>query len=181
MSYEDVCAIAWKGYKAGKGAGKKVRMDWEHGTAGKELMNGRAAREMMEARKEARRAPRVSKQDWHGDKDKGSKRKGKGKGKGKSETRYCYDCGEQGHIGVKCPYKWANSADEEDDQTSSWESEPEGENAEELASLETHDEQGERCSGLGRAESPDGEGELTHDRQFTISLRKTKINRYRGD
>ena len=23
MSYEDVCAIAWKGYKAGKGAGKK--------------------------------------------------------------------------------------------------------------------------------------------------------------
>ena len=24
MSYEVVCAIAWKGYKAGKGAGKKV-------------------------------------------------------------------------------------------------------------------------------------------------------------
>ena len=23
MSYEDVCAIPWKGYKAGKGAGKK--------------------------------------------------------------------------------------------------------------------------------------------------------------
>ena len=23
MSYEDVCAIAWKGHKAGKGAGKK--------------------------------------------------------------------------------------------------------------------------------------------------------------
>ena len=23
MSYEDVCAIAWKGYKAGKGMGKK--------------------------------------------------------------------------------------------------------------------------------------------------------------
>ena len=34
---------------------------------------------------------------------------------------------------------------EEDEQTSSWESEPEGENAEELASLETHDEVGEWC------------------------------------
>ena len=94
MSCEDMCAIAWKGYKAGKG---------------------------------------------------GSKAKGKGKGKGKSETQYCYDCGEQWYIGVNCPYKWANSIDEEDDQTSSWESEPEGENPEELASLETHDEEGEWC------------------------------------
>ena len=41
----------------------------------------------------------------------------KGKGKGKSETRYCYGCGEHGHIGVNCPYKWANSIDEEDDHT----------------------------------------------------------------
>ena len=24
----------------------------------------------------------------------------KGKGKGRSDTRYCYDCGEQGRIGV---------------------------------------------------------------------------------
>ena len=58
-----------------------------------------------------------SKPDWHSDKD---------KGKGKRETQYCYDCGEQGHIGVNCPNKWANSIDEEDDQTSPWESEPEG-------------------------------------------------------
>ena len=84
-----------------------------------------------------------SKSDGHSDKDRGNKGKRKGKGKGKSETRYCYDCGEQGHTGVNCPYKWANSIDEEDDQTSSWESEPEGENAEELASLETPDEEGE--------------------------------------
>ena len=34
-----------------------------------------------------------------------------------------------------------NSFDEEDDRTSSWESEPEGENAEELASKETPDEE----------------------------------------
>ena len=46
---------------------------------------------------------------------------------------------------MNCPYRWANSIDEENDQTSSWESEPEGENAEELASLETHDEEGEWC------------------------------------
>ena len=64
-------------------------------------------------------------------------------GKGKSETRYCYDCGEQGHIGVNCPYKWANNMDEEDDQVSSWEGEPEGEKAEELANLETPDDEGE--------------------------------------
>ena len=69
----------------------------------------------------------------------------KGKGKGKSETRYSFDCGEQAHIGVNCPYKWTNSIDEEDDETSSCESEPEGENVEELASLETPGEEGEWC------------------------------------
>ena len=46
---------------------------------------------------------------------------------------------------MNCAYKWTNSIDEEDDQTLSWESEPEGENAEELASLETPDEEGEWC------------------------------------
>ena len=39
----------------------------------------------------------------------------------------------------------------------------------------------ESGAGLRRAESPDGEGELTHDRQFTTSLRKAKMNRYGGD
>ena len=86
-----------------------------------------------------------SKPDWYSDKDKGSKGKGKGKNKGKSETGYCCDCGEEGHIGVNYPCKWANSIDEEDDQTPSWESEPEGGNAEELASLETPDREGEWC------------------------------------
>ena len=81
----------------------------------------------------------------YSDKDKGSKGKGKGMSKGKNETRYCHDCGEQGHIGVNCPYKWAYSIDEQDDQISSWESELVGENAEELASLETPDEEGEWC------------------------------------
>ena len=68
---------------------------------------------------------------------------GKGKGKGKSETRYCYDCGEQGLIGMNCPYRSTNSTDEEDDQVSSWASEPEGKKTEELASLDTLDDEGE--------------------------------------
>ena len=106
-------------------------MGQDHGIVEKELMNGRMAREMTEARKGGKKG------------SKGSKGKGKGKSKGKSETRYCFDCGEQGHIGVNCPYKWANSIEEEDDQTTSWESEPEGENAKELARLETPDEEGE--------------------------------------
>ena len=110
-------------------------MDQEHGIVEKELMSGRDDG----GKKGGKKGSRDSKSDWHSGKDKGSK------GKGKSETRYCYDCGEQGHIGVNCPYKWANSIDEEDDQTSSWESEPEGEYSEELASLETHDEEGEWC------------------------------------
>ena len=121
MSYEDVCAIAWKGYKAGKGAGKKgtERIGADEWTSGKRDDGGK---------KGGKKGSKGSKPDWHSDKDTGSKGKGKGKGKGKSETRYCYDCGEQGHIGVNCPYKWANSIDEESDQTLSWESEPEGEN-----------------------------------------------------
>ena len=67
--------------------------------------------------------------------------KGKGKGKGKSETRYFHNCGEQGHIGVNCP----NSIEEEENRHSSWESEPEGEQAEELASLDAPDDEGEWC------------------------------------
>ena len=39
----------------------------------------------------------------------------------------------------------------------------------------------ESGAGLRKAESPAGEGELTRDQQFTISQRKTKTNRCRGD
>ena len=131
------------------------------------------------AKKVGKTGSKGSKPGWHGDKDKGgnwSKGKGKGKGKGKSETRYCYDCGEQGYIGVNCPYKWANSIDEEDDQTSSWESEPEGENGEELASLRRLTK---KQSGAGprKAESPGWEGELTHDQHSTTSLKTMKVSK----
>ena len=82
-------------------------MGQDHGIVEKELMNGRVARETTKVRKEARRAPRAASL-MGGDKDKGGNGS-KGKGKGQSETRYCYDCGEQGHIGVNCRYKWANN------------------------------------------------------------------------
>ena len=65
-------------------------------------MNGRVAEQMTEARKEARRAPRAA--NLIGTVTRArealeAEEKGKGKGKGKSETRYCFDCGEQGQIG----------------------------------------------------------------------------------
>ena len=116
-------------------------MDQEHGIVGKELMNSRVAREMMEARKESRRAPRVANPIGTVTRTKGAREKARVRATARVKPDYSCDCGEQGHIGVNCPYKWSNSKDEEDDQTSSWESEPEGENAEELASLETHDEE----------------------------------------
>ena len=90
--------------------------------------------------------------NWDGDRDKGGTgNKGKDKGickgicKGKRETRYCYDCREQVHIGVNCQTKWTNGIDEEDDQGSSWESEPEGEKTEEVLSLEVPDDEGKWC------------------------------------
>ena len=56
MSDDDVCAISWKGTKLAREQVKRDRMDQEHGIVGKELMNGRAAREMMEARSAPRAA-----------------------------------------------------------------------------------------------------------------------------
>ena len=100
-------------------------MGRDHGIVGKGADEWTSGRRDDGANKGGKKGSKGSKPDWHGDKGKGGNgSKGKGIGNGKSETRYCYDCGEQGHIGVNCPYQWANSIDEEDDQTSSWESEP---------------------------------------------------------
>ena len=102
MSYEDVCAIAWKGYTAGKGAGKKGPNGSGTWHRGKEADEWTSGRRDDGGKKGGKTGSKGSKPDWYCDKDKGSK--GKGKGKGKRETRYCYDCG--GHIGVNCPYLW---------------------------------------------------------------------------
>ena len=137
MSYEDVCAIAWKRYKAGKGNGKKGsngpgvwhRSEWTSGKGDDESKRG------------GKKGSKGSKLDTVVRTKEALEAKAKARAKVK--TRYCDDCGEQGHLGMNCLYKWTNSIDEEEDQGSSWESEPEGEKAEELASMEAPDDEGE--------------------------------------
>ena len=63
---------------------------------------------------------------------------------------------------MNCPYKWTNSIDEEDDQGSSWETEPNGErqeNSRVWSHLMTR-ESGVGPEGTG---SPDGEGGLIYE------------------
>ena len=140
MSYDEVCTIAWKGYKARKRTGKKAPNGpgtWHRVEGSDEWTSGRGDDGGKKGDKKGSKGGKP-------DKDKGGTgNRGKGKGKGKSETRYCCDCGEQGHIGVNCLYKWANSKDEEEDQGSLCESKPGRETAEELASLEAPDDEGE--------------------------------------
>ena len=116
-------------------------------------MSGRVA-EMPEERKEVRRAPRTANltgevtrtEETLETKAKAKARaRARARAKPESETRDGYDCGEQGHIGANCPYKWTNSTDEEEDQGSLWENEDGREEAEELASLEAPDGEGEWC------------------------------------
>ena len=89
VSYEDVCAIAWKGYKAGKGTGKKAPNGpglWHRGKGADEWTSGRGD---DGGKKGGKKCSNGSRPDWHGDRDKGgtgNKGKGKGNGEGKSET-----------------------------------------------------------------------------------------------
>ena len=129
-----------RGTRPAKEQPKRGRMDPDRGIVEKELMNGRVAREMTEVRMEARRDPRAANPIGTATTTKEAREKARGKGRARAKPDTATDCGEQGHIGVNCPYKWANSFDEEDDHTSSWESERKGENAEELASLGRPDE-----------------------------------------
>ena len=109
-------------------------------------MKGRVSEEMTEERMWVRRAPRAANLTGTVTKTRETlEAKATAKRKDRRETRKCYDCGEQGHIGVNCPYKWTNSIDEKAYQGSSWEREPEGEKAQELANLETPDDEGEWC------------------------------------
>ena len=173
--HTDVFAIAWKGCKAGKGGknGPSGSGPRHRGKGADEWTSGKRDDGGKKGRK---KAPRAANPIGTATRTKERKGKGKGKSKGKSETRYCYDCGEQGHIGENCPYKWANSIHGEDDQTSSWESELEGENAEELASLETPDEEGEWCW-PEKSRVTSGEGELTRDQHSTTSLKTMKVSK----
>ena len=136
MSHEDEGAIAGESYKAGKGTSKKGPNGLGCGIVEKGADGETSGRKKNGGKK----GSKGSKPEWCGAKDKGGiGNNGKGKSKDRSETGYCCDCGEQRHIGMNCPYK----CNEEDNQGSSWESEPEGQKAEELASLETPDDEGE--------------------------------------
>ena len=69
MSYEDVCAIAWKGYKASKGTGKKRPKGpevWHRGKGGDEWTSGRT----YGGKEGGKKGSKGSKLDWYGDKDK---------------------------------------------------------------------------------------------------------------
>ena len=71
MSYDDVCAIAWKGYKAGKGAGKKGPNGagtWYRGKGAGEWVSGKR---VDGGKKEGKKGSKGSNFDWYGDKDKG--------------------------------------------------------------------------------------------------------------
>ena len=133
------------------------QMDREHGIVEKELMNGRVAREMTEARKEARKGPRAPNPIGTATRIKEARERARAKARVN-------------------PYKWANSIDEEDDQTLSWESEPEGENAEELASLETPDEEGEWCWPK-KSRVTRWRRKIDHDQHSTTSLKTMKVSK----
>ena len=87
MSHEEVCTIAWKVYKAGKGAGRKGPVGsgtWHRGKGGDE----RPSRKRDDGgKKGGKNGSKGGKPEWYGDKDKeGTGGKGKGKGQGKSEN-----------------------------------------------------------------------------------------------
>ena len=68
MSYEDVCATAWKGYKAGKEAGKKGANGsgtWHGGTGTDEWPSGKRD---DGGKKGGKNGSMGSKPDWHGGK-----------------------------------------------------------------------------------------------------------------
>ena len=98
--------------------------------------------------------------------------KGKGKGKGKSEARYCYDCGEQGHIGVNCPYKWTiGRRGPKAPRGKVSLKEPRQKNSRAWRP----DDEGEWCP--EGTESPDGDSEWTQDQHFTTLRKMTRMTK----
>ena len=70
MSYDDVCAIAWKGYKAGKRAGKKGQNGagtWYREKGADEWASGKR---VDGGKKGGKKGSKGSKSDWYSDKTK---------------------------------------------------------------------------------------------------------------
>ena len=71
MSYDDVCVIAWKGHKVGKGVGKKGPNGAGTKHRGKGADDsGEWQKRRWDERREAINAPRAGKSDRYGDNDK---------------------------------------------------------------------------------------------------------------
>ena len=81
---------------------RKDQTEQERGTVEKEPMNGQVARRSDGGKLGGKKGSEGSNSDWHGDKHKGSNGS---KGKGERETRYCYDSGAQGYMGVKLSFQ----------------------------------------------------------------------------
>ena len=145
-------------------------------------MNGRVAVETTEAIPGDKKGCNCNKHDRYGDKDKGGRGgKGKSKGKGQSDNpilprlrrarayrdELSIQVGQQHRRRGRAGLIVGRASLKEKRQKSSraW----------------RHLTTREGGAGPRREESPGGEGDLTHDRQFTISLRKTKMNRHQGD
>ena len=173
MSYEDVCGIVWKGHKASMGTGKKGANG-----SGVELMNGRVAEKMTEARKEARRDPRAANLTGTVAETKEAlDAKARAKGKGKSEIRHSYGCGGRGHIGVNTVHTSAPTA-----QTKKRTKARRGrvslkEKRQKNSRVWRHLMTKESGAGPEGTESPDGGSEWIQDQHSTTLLKMTRKSR----
>ena len=75
MSYEDVCAIAWKGHRAGQGAGKKGPNGSGTWHRGKEADEWPSGKRDDGGKKGGKKGSKGSKPVWHS--DKGQREQGK--------------------------------------------------------------------------------------------------------
>ena len=76
MSYEDVCAIAWKGHRAGKGEGKNGSGTWHRGKVADEWTSGKRD---DGGKNGGKKGSKGSKPGWYGD---GQREEGKRQGQG---------------------------------------------------------------------------------------------------
>ena len=95
-----------------------MRERWYRGEGADEWASGKSD---DGGKKGGKRGSKGSTPDWYGDRQGSSGNKSQ---RQKVEARATLDIaaiGEgKGTFGVKCPHKWTNSTDEEDDEGSSW-------------------------------------------------------------
>ena len=142
-------------------------------------MNGRVAEEMTKERKEARRAPRAANLTGTVTATKEALET-KAKGKGKSETRCCYDCGEQGHVGAKCPHRLTTTAQAKKRTKARRENVSLKEQRQKNSRARRHVMTRESGAGPEGTESPDGQSEWTQDQHFTSLLKMTRNEQVSG-